>query len=101
MQNNEILVFLFLKYGHSAKVNLGSGTYLNIPLNTGQAAIYSNKKPKGKNFPAAPEPVTITQVDGVEIKVERLPIRYEKLEDVLDELPEFVQDLLAGTIPSP
>lgn len=63
--------------------------------------MYSNKKPKGKNYPKAPEPVTITEVDGVEIKVERLPIRYEKLEDVIDELPDFVQELLADRINSP
>lgn len=82
-------------------VRLGSETYLNIPLNTARAAVYSSKKPKGKNYPEAPEPVTITQVDGVEIKVERLPIRYEKLEDVFDELPEFVQELLLDKITPP
>lgn len=98
MQNNEVLVVFFFNTYLSANVDLGSGTYLNIPLNTARAAIYSNKKPKGKNFPSAPEPVTITEVDGVEIKVERLPIRYEKLEDVFEELPEFVQEILADRI---
>jgi hypothetical protein len=60
------------------------------------------KKPKGKNdrknYPEAPPPVTITEVDGVEIKVERLPLRYEKLDDIFDELPEFAQSLLADRL---
>jgi hypothetical protein len=93
LQNNEFYKFLYFT-PISANVDLGSNTYLNIPLNTARAAIYSNKKPKGKNYPKAPEPVTITEVDGVEIKVERLPIRYERLDDVFDELPDFVQELL-------
>jgi len=82
----------------SANVSLGSGVSINVPLHNVNAALYSKKKPKGKNYPSAPEPVTITEVDGVEIKVERLPIRYEKLEEVFDELPDFVQDLLQNRI---
>lgn len=83
---------------NSASVNLGSGTYLNIPLHTVPVALYGKKKPKGKNYPEAPPPVTISEVDGVEIKVERLPIRYEKLEDIFDELPEFAQALLVDRL---
>lgn len=78
----------------SASINLGSGVTLEVPLRTVPAALFSKKKPKGKNYPEAPPAVTITEVDGVEIKVERLPIRYEKLDDIFDELPEFAQALL-------
>ena len=101
MQNNEFLIFfhpLFINSVSFASVRLGSDTTLNIPLNTVPAALFSKKKPKGKNYHEAPPPVTITEVDGVEIKVERLPIRYEKLDDIYDELPDFAQELLADRV---
>jgi hypothetical protein len=101
MKNNEFLNVFLPHEAFSANVHLGSETYLNIPLNKVRSALYSNKKPKGKNYPDAPEPVTITEVDGVEIKVERLPMRYEKLDDIFEELPDFVQELLQDKLTPP
>jgi hypothetical protein len=79
-------------------VSLGFGTSIEIPPPITGVHILHVKKNKKKNYPEAPPALTITQVDGVEIKVERLPIRYESLEEIFDELPEFVQTLLADRI---
>ena len=51
-------------------------------------------------YPKKPSPVSVTEVDGIEYKVEREVIRYERLEEVMDELPEFVQELLMANIES-
>ena len=48
------------------------------------------------NVPKTPEPLTILTVDGEEFKVERTVLRYEKLEEVFDELPEFAQEILGN-----
>ena len=47
-------------------------------------------------IPKAPDAVTITEVDGVEIKVERTPIAYIPLESVMDELPDFARETIAA-----
>ena len=46
------------------------------------------------NYPKTPSPRSVTMVDGMEIKVERLPIRYETLDSVMDDLPEFCVEIL-------
>lgn len=51
-------------------------------------------KPDKSQMPSTPSPVSVTQIDGVEIRVERTVLRYERLEEVFDDLPEFVQELL-------
>lgn len=75
-------------------MDLGSGVKISIAPPFNNVRLFNLKNSKKKNYPEAPPPVTINEVDGVEIKVERLPIRYEKLEDIMDELPDFVQTLL-------
>lgn len=50
---------------------------------------------QNKPLPEA-SPTSITEVDGVEIKVERIPMRYEKLEDIFDDLPDFAQEVVAS-----
>jgi hypothetical protein len=42
------------------------------------------------------EPNSVTQVDGFECRVERCPIRIEKVEDIFDELPDFAQEIIAN-----
>lgn len=79
-------------------VSLGFGASIEIPPPINGVHICNVKKAKKKNYPEAPPALTITEVDGVEIKVERLPIRYESLEEILDELPDFVQEILADRI---
>lgn len=67
-----------------------------------ERVILSSRNPGQKNklgkkntrVPEVPSPVTVVQVGDLELKVERTVLRYELLEDVLEDLPEFVQDLL-------
>ncbi len=51
-------------------------------------------------LPKSPEPLTIVTVDGADFKVERTVLRYEKLDEVFDELPEFVQEILQSSVES-
>jgi len=51
-------------------------------------------------IPKAPEATASVTVDGVEFKVERTVLRYEKLEEVFDELPEFAQEILQDSLES-
>lgn len=53
---------------------------------------------ENKRVPKKPPALVVTEVDGLEIKVERNVIRYERLEDVFDELPDFVQDILKDDV---
>lgn len=86
----------------NSSVDLGSGVRLDIPLHTHTAKL-SGKSPNpfqknphiNNNRVPDASPVSITQVDGVEIRVERIPIRYERIEDIFDELPEFAQEIIA------
>lgn len=83
-------------------MNLGSGVHIDVPLHThkaklaGKGANPFQKNPhiNDQRLPAA-SPVSVTEVDGVEIRVERIPIRYERIEDIFDELPEFAQEIIA------
>ena len=75
---------------------------MDIPLHTKQVLMNSQPPHRlnGKSelhtkpLPSA-SPVSVTEVDGIEIKVERIPIRYERVEDIFDELPEFAQEIIA------
>lgn len=88
-------------------VDLGSGVNIEIESGT-KRVILMNRNPKEKDkdgkdcnrYPKKPSPVSVTEVDGIEYKVEREVIRYERLEEVMDELPEFVQELLMANIES-
>lgn len=85
-----------------SSVDLGSGVKLDIPLHTERVKMSSKgANPFQKNphiydqrVPDA-SPVSVTEVDGIEIRVERIPIRYERVEDIFDELPEFAQEIIA------
>lgn len=99
------MVFLYLFY--FSIVDLGSGVNIEIESST-KRVILMNRNPKEKDkdgkecnrYPKKPSPVSVTEVDGIEYKVEREVIRYERLEDVMDELPEFVQELLIANLES-
>ena len=91
----------------SSSVRLGSGIEIPIALET-KRVILGTGNQKGKQrdginlsrVPKAPEPVTLITVDGAEFKVERTVLRYEKLEEVFEELPDFAQEILEGFIKS-
>lgn len=79
-------------------MDLGSGVKIDIPIDGKKVKIL--RKPKKEkeevkqNYPKTPSPTSVTMVDGIEIKVERLPIRYETLESVMDDLPDFCVEIL-------
>ena len=92
-----MIIHLFLTVFRS-HVDLGSGVQIPIPLEHKTVKIMRKPKktkdvPENK-IPKTPDPVTITMVDGVEIKVERLPVRYETLDSLMDELPDFCVAIL-------
>ena len=72
---------------------------IDVPLGTKKTILQRKKKQETKNrefkIPESPPPLSITEVDGVEIKVERLPIRYENIQDVMEDLPDFCVDILS------
>lgn len=81
------------------KARLGSGVSIGIDMEpkpvkmtTGrgrsQSVIADKPLPKG-------DPISIVEVDGVEVKVERTPLRYEKIDHIFDDLPDFAQDILS------
>jgi len=39
----------------------------------------------------------VTEVDGVEIVVTRVPMQYEPIEGLLDELPDFIRETICKT----
>ena len=104
MKNGKVcFLFLFI----FSSVRLGSGIEIPIVLETKRVILGTgNQKGKQKEginlsrVPKAPEEVTIVTVDGTEFKVERTVLRYEKLEEVFEELPEFAQEILEGMIES-
>lgn len=61
--------------------------YLPYPLRLEQK--------KGYLYAKVPEPVVSSTVDGLDVKVERLPMRYEALEDILDELPDGLRETIS------
>ena len=80
---------------------------ISIPLETKRVILGTgNQKAKQKQgidlskVPKAPEAVTMLMLDGVEFKVERTVIRYEKIEEVFDELPDFAQEILQDLLES-
>ena len=101
MKNMAIILYF------SSSVRLGSGIEIPIALET-KRVILGTGNQKGKQrdridlsrVPKAPEPVTLITVDGTEFKVERTVLRYEKLEEVFEELPDFAQEILEGLIKS-
>lgn len=48
-------------------------------------------------YPRAPSPESVVQFpDGTESTAQRVPLRYELLDDVLDELPEFARETITA-----
>lgn len=47
-------------------------------------------------YPKAPSPTSVVEIDGVESIAKRTPLRYEMLEDVLDELPDFARETICS-----
>lgn len=91
----------------NSSVRLGSGVEIPIALETKRVILGTGtQKAKGRDginlsrIPKTPEPVTLVTVDGTEFKVERTVLRYEKLEEVFDELPDFAQEILQELIES-
>lgn len=88
-------------------VRLGSGVEIPIVaeskrviLGTGSQKAKPRQGINLSKIPKAPEATSTVVVDGIEFKVERTVLRYEKLEEVFDELPEFVQEILKDTLES-
>jgi hypothetical protein len=102
LKKYEFFKFFQTLFYFISSVDLGSGVRLDVPLHTHSAKL-SGKQPNrmqknphinSDRLPAA-SPVSVTEIDGVEIRVERIPIRYERVEDIFDELPEFAQEIIA------
>lgn len=47
-------------------------------------------------YPRAPSPRSVVQVGELETVAQRTPLRYEMLEDVLDELPDFARETISN-----
>ena len=47
-------------------------------------------------YPRAPSPTSVVQIEGIETIAKRTPLRYEMLEDVLDELPDFARETISS-----
>lgn len=48
----------------------------------------------GYVYPTTPSPRTVVQIDEIESVAERLPIRYELLESLLDEFPDSIRETI-------
>jgi hypothetical protein len=102
-----LVFFVFLLTFYFSSVNLGSGVTIEVET-APKRVILMNRNPKEKDkdgkecnrYPKKPSPVSVTEVDGIEYKVEREVIRYERLEEVMDDLPEFVQEILESRLDS-
>lgn len=67
-----------------------------VILGTGAQKAKTRADIDPKKVPKVPEPVSVVTIDGVEYKTERAVLRYESLEEVFDELPEFAQEILGN-----
>jgi hypothetical protein len=83
-----------------ARPRLGSEVEIEVDLTPKEVKMSFGKLKKADSLENKPlpakSPVSITQVDGIEIRVERTPLRYERMEDIFDELPEFAQEVIAN-----
>lgn len=78
---------------------MGSGVEIDIDSTVKEARmsfgrLKHNDLLQNKPLPAG-SPISVVEIDGMEIKVERVPMRYEKIEDIFDELPDFAQEVVA------
>jgi len=79
-------------------VNLGSG--VEVPVETNTKKVHLHQAPRkvlaGKkmNYPDIPQASSTFIVDGEEYRVERNVIRYDTLDSIMDDLPDFIQDIL-------
>ena len=78
-------------------VDLGSGVQIEVETGKYRATLLQNPKKKKipkDNIPAMLPKEEAFTVEGEIYKVERSLLRYEALADVVEELPEFIQDIL-------
>lgn len=89
-----LIVFSYLR------ARLGSNVDMDIDSTPKEVKMSFGKLKKVDNLENKPlpakSPVSITEVDGLEIRVERTPMRYERMEDIFDQLPEFAQEVIAN-----
>lgn len=85
------------KNNENHEVDLGSGVKIPIEAAKFRGNLLYQKPKKGpelKNIPAMHAKHEEFIVDGETYKVERSLLRYESLEDVVDELPDFIKEIL-------
>lgn len=92
--NSILMLFSYVR------ARLGSNVGIDIDTTPKEVKMSFGKlkkvdNPENKPLPAM-SPVSVTEVDGLEIRVERVPMRYERMEDIFDELPEFAQQVIAN-----
>lgn len=51
---------------------------------------------KDWSIPTAPPELTELEVDGVKIKVERVPLMYVPIESIIDEFPDFARETISN-----
>lgn len=78
-------------------VDLGSG--VQIEVETGKYRATLLQTPKKKKIPKDYIPAMLPKeeaftVEGETYKVERSLLRYEALADIVEDLPDFIQDIL-------
>jgi len=85
-------------------VHVGSGVYVDVPQEKKTVHMFpkgSDSNPlrrlqkEGYVYGNAPSPRTVTQVGDLEVTVDRLPIRYEPLSNVMDDLPDEFRETIA------
>lgn len=80
-----------------SEVDLGSGVKITVEGKQYRASLLHEKKkpplPKD-NLPKMHAKEEEFSLEGETYKVERSVLRYEALEDVLDELPDFIKEIL-------
>ena len=94
-----MVIFVF----RTRSVDVGSGVKVEFPAQDKTVHVLHGKDAKhpnplerktGYTYATTPSPRTVMQVDDIESVAERLPIRYEALESVLDELPEEFRETI-------
>jgi hypothetical protein len=75
-------------------VDLGSGVSINIPLNTEKVVIIDAKH---REKPILQDRNMEYKVEDLDIKVVRTPMHYEPLSDIVSQLPDAIQAIIANT----
>lgn len=80
-----------------SEVDLGSGVKIEVeaPKFRGNLLIQKPKKVAiPKNLPVMGAKEEEFTTEGETFKIERSLLRYEALEDIVDELPDFIREML-------